>query len=335
MHWYQWTDRAFLDDDGKVVEFQSVGRDVTERRRASVLTEPPGRDPGAGRARRAARRDAHDHRAHGRRPLPAISRARVSLLAADGQTLRIGACPSLPVRLLRKRSTTCTVGPRQRLERHRRAPACDRRRRRHLRPIRCGRLTARSRTCPRLRAAWSTPILASDGHTVLGTLDVYAASRSSPDAEHQQILSLLAHLASIAIERKAFEERLAHQSMHDPLTGLPNRLLFLDRLEPRDRPVPAHAPRGRGPVPRPRPVQERQRQRRPRRRRRAARRGRPAARVGAAARATRWRASAATSSRSSATTSRPRPRAIARSRSPSGSSTSVAEPFVVGGARPS
>ena len=36
--------------------------------------------------------------------------------------------------------------------------------------------------------------------------------------------------ASIAIERKAFEERLAHQSMHDPLTGLPNRSLFLDRL---------------------------------------------------------------------------------------------------------
>ena len=51
-----------------------------------------------------------------------------------------------------------------------------------------------------------------------------------PDAEHLQILSLLAHLGSIAIERKAFEERLAHQSMHDPLTGLPNRLLFLDRL---------------------------------------------------------------------------------------------------------
>ena len=52
----------------------------------------------------------------------------------------------------------------------------------------------------------------------------------SPDSEHEQILSLLAHLASIAIERKAFEDRLAHQSMHDPLTGLPNRLLFLDRL---------------------------------------------------------------------------------------------------------
>ena len=32
-------------------------------------------------------------------------------------------------------------------------------------------------------------------------------------------------------ERKAFEEELAHQAFHDMLTGLPNRALFLDRLQ--------------------------------------------------------------------------------------------------------
>ena len=32
-------------------------------------------------------------------------------------------------------------------------------------------------------------------------------------------------------DRRRFEEALAHQGTHDPLTGLPNRILFMDRLE--------------------------------------------------------------------------------------------------------
>jgi PAS domain S-box-containing protein len=34
VRWQQWTNRAILDDKGRPIEFQSVGRDITERKRA-------------------------------------------------------------------------------------------------------------------------------------------------------------------------------------------------------------------------------------------------------------------------------------------------------------
>jgi diguanylate cyclase (GGDEF)-like protein len=40
----------------------------------------------------------------------------------------------------------------------------------------------------------------------------------------------LARAVRHAVERKRIESALAHQALHDPLTGLPNRALFSDRL---------------------------------------------------------------------------------------------------------
>jgi diguanylate cyclase (GGDEF)-like protein len=42
--------------------------------------------------------------------------------------------------------------------------------------------------------------------------------------------TLLCRSVKYAIERKRAEVKLAHQAMHDQLTGLPNRALFMDRL---------------------------------------------------------------------------------------------------------
>jgi diguanylate cyclase (GGDEF)-like protein len=42
--------------------------------------------------------------------------------------------------------------------------------------------------------------------------------------------ALLSRTLRYAIERKRSEVQLAHMALHDPLTGLPNRALFLDRL---------------------------------------------------------------------------------------------------------
>jgi diguanylate cyclase (GGDEF)-like protein/PAS domain S-box-containing protein len=227
VHWYHWTDRAFLDDEGNVIEFQSVGHDITERRRTAVLTshqaeilEQVARGVPLEETLTTIARTVEDH-------FPRLVCA-LSLLAADGKSLQVGACPSLPIGFW-EAIDDLPVGPlslSSGTAAHRRASVA-------VSDIATDALWADHRDIAQafdLRAAWSTPILASDGHSVLGTLDVYARVPQAPEEEHEQILSLLAHLASIAIERKAFEERLAHQSMHDPLTGLPNRLLFLDRL---------------------------------------------------------------------------------------------------------
>ena len=63
-------------------------------------------------------------------------------------------------------------------------------------------------------------------------------------------------------------DRLQHQALHDPLTGLPNRTLFFERLDAALAPL--HRRAGRRLLPGPRRLQGHQRHPRPRRRRRAA-----------------------------------------------------------------
>ncbi|HEY3021737.1 MAG TPA: EAL domain-containing protein [Solirubrobacteraceae bacterium] len=80
-------------------------------------------------------------------------------------------------------------------------------------------------------AALDVPVLVltgSDDHALAlaavreGAQDVLVKRRVD---EHT-----LRRAVALAIERKRVESRLAHRAMHDDLTGLPNRALFLDRL---------------------------------------------------------------------------------------------------------
>jgi diguanylate cyclase (GGDEF)-like protein/PAS domain S-box-containing protein len=81
-----------------------------------------------------------------------------------------------------------------------------------------------------IRAAWSNPIITADGERVLGVLTVYFDEPRRPSPAESGLLELAAHLADIAIERTHAQAQLAHQAAHDALTGLPNRVFFLDRI---------------------------------------------------------------------------------------------------------
>jgi diguanylate cyclase (GGDEF)-like protein len=80
-----------------------------------------------------------------------------------------------------------------------------------------------------LRACWSLPIVSTTG-TVLGTFACYYSEPRSPSALEYDLVERAAHLAGIAIERKHAEQTLIHNALHDSLTALPNRVLFVDRL---------------------------------------------------------------------------------------------------------
>jgi diguanylate cyclase (GGDEF)-like protein len=64
-----------------------------------------------------------------------------------------------------------------------------------------------------------------------GVLGAQSATFRTFTAEDVSFMEALANVLANAIERRSAEEKTQHEALHDPLTGLPNRNLFLDRLE--------------------------------------------------------------------------------------------------------
>ncbi len=88
-----------------------------------------------------------------------------------------------------------------------------------------GRLRSRG-----LRAVWCRRIPAPGTRQSVGILSVFTPEDRVPTAAERDRLERAVHLAAIAIDRARSEARLAHQSVHDSVTGLPNRTLVLDRI---------------------------------------------------------------------------------------------------------
>jgi diguanylate cyclase (GGDEF)-like protein/PAS domain S-box-containing protein len=82
-----------------------------------------------------------------------------------------------------------------------------------------------------IRSCWSLPVTDSTTGAVLATFAVYTTTPRQPTEDDLRLFDQVTHLVEIAITRKRGEEELAHQALHDMLTGLPNRALLLDRLE--------------------------------------------------------------------------------------------------------
>ncbi len=79
------------------------------------------------------------------------------------------------------------------------------------------------------RSAVSVVVRGRDGaFGVLGVLSPEANKFGQDDVNFAQSL---ANVLAAAIERVEAEADVRHRALHDPLTGLPNRVLFLDRLE--------------------------------------------------------------------------------------------------------
>jgi diguanylate cyclase (GGDEF)-like protein/PAS domain S-box-containing protein len=74
-------------------------------------------------------------------------------------------------------------------------------------------------------------VVADRGGEPFGVLGVHHDEPREFSGDDVHFAVGLAVLLGGALQRQRSEHELRHQSLHDPLTGLPNRKLFLDRLE--------------------------------------------------------------------------------------------------------
>lgn len=81
-----------------------------------------------------------------------------------------------------------------------------------------------------MRSCWSFPFFGKEAN-VLGTFGLYTTETRGPTEHEHKLATEAARLASIAVERDQAEGKIRYLAHHDPLTGLPNRQKFKDRLE--------------------------------------------------------------------------------------------------------
>ena len=79
-----------------------------------------------------------------------------------------------------------------------------------------------------LATALGVPIVADD--EVVAVLEFFKRTRTEEDPRLVRLVATVAEQLGSIVQRKRAEERLHHMAHYDHLTGLPNRVLFTDRL---------------------------------------------------------------------------------------------------------
>jgi len=221
------TQSSNLFDDPAIGGFVVTGRDVTEQYNARNLI--------ASQARIleliATGASLHDALAEicrvAEERVPG-ARGSILLVSDDGASLRMGAAPSLPGTLLEQLDESA-VGP----DSGPYGAAAFRSERIFVADVSSDLVAATGRemfAAHDVRSLWVIPVRASGTGPIIGTVGLHFSEPTEPNNATAAILDFIVHLAAIAIERKTFESRLAHQAHHDPLTSLPNRLLFFEFL---------------------------------------------------------------------------------------------------------
>jgi diguanylate cyclase (GGDEF)-like protein/PAS domain S-box-containing protein len=80
------------------------------------------------------------------------------------------------------------------------------------------------------RAWWAIPLAGSPG-TVSGVLVICHPDERVPTRDERALLDAARRLTAVAVDRDRVDRDLFVRSLFDDLTGLPNRVLLLDRLE--------------------------------------------------------------------------------------------------------